>query len=137
MRSSLAFFLRPANQCERYATRHSSLPIANRTAAANRSESAFHRSNRAVRGVDAAGFNVRGMGMTVVVAQNFAPGTNAADIRAVFAPDKSQGLSSCRIVTASPTIIAELVFQSQDEAEVVVAKFNNKMVRPTCVDILS
>jgi hypothetical protein len=68
------------------------------------------------------------MAMTMVVAQNFVPGTTAADIRAVFAPNKSQGLSSCRLISANPTVIAELVFDSQEEAEAVVAKFNNKMV---------
>jgi hypothetical protein len=102
----------------------------NGNAPVTRSASRFHQSNGAhdVKGAGGAGFNVRGMGMTVVVAQNFVPGTTAADIRAVFAPGKSEGLDSCRIVTASPTVIAELVFDSQDTAESVVAKFNNKMV---------
>jgi hypothetical protein len=128
-----AIFVADSN--ERSATRrlNSSLPLTTRFASTYRSSS-FHQSNGGPRaGGDAgdspsAGFNVRGMGMAVVVAQNFIPGTTAADIRAVFAPNKSQGLSTCRIVTASPTVIAELVFESQDEAESVVAKFNNKMV---------
>jgi hypothetical protein len=122
--------LHPTDMFKRAQRPTSLRPITNGTAAVTRSVSRFHQLNGGhdARGSGGAGFNVRGMGMTVVVAQNFVPGTTAADIRAVFAPDKSQGLNSCRIVTASPTVIAELVFNSQDEAEGVVAKFNNKMV---------
>jgi hypothetical protein len=89
------------------------------------------RSRQDVIESDDLGFSVRGMGSCIVVAQNFAPGTTAADIQAVFAPSRSQGLNSCRLVASSPTVIAELVFESTEAAEVVVAKFNNKMVYPT------
>jgi hypothetical protein len=128
--------LHPADLYKRYVARkpNAFLQLTNGIAANTRSEPAFHRSTRArqdVRDSGGPGFNVRGMGSTVVVAQNFVPGTTAADIQAVFAPNRSQGLSSCRIVTANPTVIAELVFESQEEAEVVVTKFNNKMVCAT------
>lgn len=111
------------------------------------SDSRLNRRNRALEDVatDSSGsglrnqvnihtssgndFTIRGQAAppkTIVVAQNFARGTTAADIESVmlsFAEDVQ-----CRLVTASPTVIAELTFADRDAAEQVVAQFNNKMV---------
>jgi len=42
-----------------------------------------------------------------------------------IAPD----LTSCRVIAASPTVVAEMVFPSKASAENVIAMFNNKKVR--------
>jgi len=44
-----------------------------------------------------------------------------------MAPDETQCLVQSRMITSSPTIIAELVFGDRNAAETIVAKFNNKM----------
>ena len=67
-------------------------------------------------------------GSYTVVAQNFAPGTTAADIEAVLAPDIEQCLTSCRLLSSIPTVIAELIFGSRDAAQAVITRFNNKTV---------
>ena len=38
-------------------------------------------------------------------------------------------MQSCRIITPSPTVIAEMVFLDKAGAEKVVATFNNQKVR--------
>ncbi|QDS75746.1 hypothetical protein FKW77_008483 [Venturia effusa] len=76
------------------------------------------------------GINIRGMGETTthtIIAQNFAPGTTAADIEAVLAPDPVEdGLVQCRLVASNPTVIAELVFSKLSTANSIIATFNNK-----------
>jgi hypothetical protein len=78
------------------------------------------------------GINIRGMGEAptfTVIAQNFAPGTTAADIEAVLAPDPVEaGLVKCRLLASNPTVIAELVFSKRQTAETIIATFNNKKV---------
>jgi hypothetical protein len=77
----------------------------------------------------ASEISVKGMGGSyTIVAQNFAPGTTAADIEAVLAPDLELCLTACRLLSSHPTVIAELVFGSRDAAQAVVTKFNNKTV---------
>jgi hypothetical protein len=85
------------------------------------------------RATNGTGISVRGMSeaasVYTVIAQNFAPGTTAADIESVLAPDKEQsGLVRCRLVASNPTVIAELVFTKMDAAEDVIAVYNNKKV---------
>ncbi|KIV99805.1 uncharacterized protein PV09_08609 [Verruconis gallopava] len=87
-----------------------------------------------VRVSPGAGFNIKGSAVQMnppreyaVVAQNFAPGTTAEDIRAVFVPDPTAaGLISCQLLVSHPTVIAELVFDNQDAAEEVVKKYNGR-----------
>jgi hypothetical protein len=79
------------------------------------------------------GINIRGMGETsptyTVIAQNFAPGTTAADIEAVLAPEPvDAGLIRCRLVASNPTVIAELVFSKLETADTIILTFNNKKV---------
>jgi len=85
---------------------------------------------------DEGEISIRGAaGPYVVVAQNFAQGTTAQDLEHVMLPFAGD-LTSCRIITASPTVIAEMVFASKTSADNVVATFNNKKVNSP-VDICS
>ena len=78
------------------------------------------------------GLSIKGSaGPFVVQASNFAPGTTAADIEAAVqsvATDASGsgGLVRCRVLTNSPTVIAEMVFQERYIADKVVRTFNNE-----------
>lgn len=75
--------------------------------------------------------NIRGAaGPYVVVASNFAPGTTAADIESAMIP-RVGDVQSCRIITASPTVIAEIVFSEKHSAENVIQTFNNQKVHYT------
>jgi hypothetical protein len=85
------------------------------------------------------GMTIRGLaGPSAVVAQNFAPGTTAADIESAMLPIGGTVLS-CRITTSRPTVMAEIIFESRDGAENVIATFNNQTVcttvnvRPNCI----
>lgn len=76
-------------------------------------------------------YNIRGSaapaGPYVVLASNFAEGTTAADIESAMMPVGGV-MQSCRILTATPTVIAEMVFAERNNAENVVSTFNNKKV---------
>ncbi|KAF2191025.1 hypothetical protein K469DRAFT_655535 [Zopfia rhizophila CBS 207.26] len=74
------------------------------------------------------GFNIRGVaagGPYTVVASNFAPGTTAADIEAVMTPVGGEILR-CRLISSQPTVMVEMVLESKDGADNVIATFNNK-----------
>lgn len=86
---------------------------------------------RANNANDAPGFNIRGVasgGPFTVMASNFAPGTTAADIEAVMAPHGGETLG-CKVVSASPTVMVEIIFATREGADNVIATFNNKKVR--------
>jgi hypothetical protein len=75
------------------------------------------------------GMTIRGLaGPFVVMAQNFAPGTTAADIESAMTPVGGI-VSSCRVVKDHPLVIAEIVFESKEGADNVIATFNNQTVR--------
>lgn len=63
----------------------------------------------------------------MVHGSNFAPGTTAADIESAMEPIGGE-LQSCRIVTSTPTVIAEMVFTEKAGADNVIATFNNQKV---------
>ncbi|KAK3944242.1 hypothetical protein QBC46DRAFT_350657 [Diplogelasinospora grovesii] len=72
------------------------------------------------------GISIRGLaGPFVVMAQNFAPGTTAADIESAMTPVGGI-VNSCRIVKEHPIVIAEIVFESKEGAENVIQIFNNQ-----------
>lgn len=78
------------------------------------------------------GFNeeisIRGTaGPYTVIGSNFAPGTTAADIESAMIPSGGE-MQSCRIMTSTPTVIAEMVFSEKTNAESVISTFNNKKV---------
>ncbi|KAK3049387.1 hypothetical protein LTR09_009306 [Extremus antarcticus] len=64
-------------------------------------------------------------GPYTVVAQNFAPGTTAADIESVML-SVGGDMTSCKLVAAHPTVIAEMMFIERTGAEKVIETFNGK-----------
>jgi len=69
---------------------------------------------------------IRGLaGPYAVIGSNFAPGTTAADIQSAMEPVGGV-MQGCRILTASPTVEAEMVFVEKSGAEIVIATFNNQ-----------
>lgn len=72
------------------------------------------------------GITIRGLaGPFMVMAQNFAPGTTAADIESAVTPVGGI-VTSCRVVKQHPLVIAEIVFESKEGADNVIATFNNQ-----------
>ena len=63
----------------------------------------------------------------MVVASNFAPGTTSADIQSAV-DNAGLAMESCRVVTAYPTVMAELLFADKPSAENCIANFNNRTV---------
>ncbi|KAM7199047.1 hypothetical protein V8F20_005865 [Naviculisporaceae sp. PSN 640] len=72
------------------------------------------------------GLTIRGLaGPFVVMAQNFAPGTTAADIESAMTPIGGI-ITRCQILKEHPIVIAEITFESKEGAENVIATFNNQ-----------
>ena len=71
-------------------------------------------------------------GPYVVVASNFAPGTTAEDIEAAMQPVGGE-ITSCRLISASPTVMVEMIFVNKDDAENVIATFNGQKVGRLCI----
>lgn len=77
----------------------------------------------------ANGISIRGIaGPSVVMAENFAPGTSAPDIESAMTPIGGPMLK-CSIVTSGSTVNAELVFESREGADNVITTFHNQIVR--------
>lgn len=73
-----------------------------------------------------AGMTIRGLaGPFAVMAQNFAPGTTAADVESAMTPVGGEMLS-CEVVKTQPFMIVEMVFASREGGERVIETFNNK-----------
>ncbi|KAI1108188.1 hypothetical protein F5Y14DRAFT_101162 [Nemania sp. NC0429] len=73
-----------------------------------------------------AGFTIKGLaGPFAVLAQNFAPGTTAADIESALTPVGGL-ISSCRLVKTHPIVIAEIVFESKEGADRVIERFDQQ-----------
>ena len=66
-------------------------------------------------------------GPFTVVGSNFAPGTTAADIEAALMSTGGD-MVHCKILAASPTVVAEMVFTEKANADRVIATFNNRKV---------
>ncbi|KAK4639735.1 hypothetical protein QC761_710970 [Podospora bellae-mahoneyi] len=72
------------------------------------------------------GLSIRGLaGPYVVMAQNFAPGTTAADIESAMTPVGGI-ITSCRILKQSPIVIAEIIFESKEGADNAIAMFDKQ-----------
>ena len=88
----------------------------------------------------ANGMTIRGLaGPYVVMAQNFAPGTTAADIESAMMPVGGL-VNKCRILKTHPITIAEVEFQTKEGADRVIESFNNQLVGPEgrlCVPLAS
>jgi hypothetical protein len=80
------------------------------------------------------GISIRGIaGPAVVIAENFAPGTTAADIESAMAPIGGPVLK-CSVTTSASTVVAELVFESRDGADRVIEQFHDQIVRYSLLD---
>ncbi|KAJ8120373.1 hypothetical protein ONZ43_g2904 [Nemania bipapillata] len=72
------------------------------------------------------GITIKGLaGPFAVLAQNFAPGTTAADIESALTPVGGL-ISSCRLVKTHPIVIAEIVFESKEGADRVIERFDQQ-----------
>ncbi|KAI0180514.1 hypothetical protein GGR52DRAFT_569259 [Hypoxylon sp. FL1284] len=72
------------------------------------------------------GMSIRGLaGPYVVIAQNFAAGTTAADIESAMSPIGGI-VQSCRLIKTQPIVIAEIVFEGKEGADRVVQTFNRQ-----------
>ncbi|KAH7040992.1 uncharacterized protein B0I36DRAFT_17867 [Microdochium trichocladiopsis] len=72
------------------------------------------------------GITIRGLaGPFAIMAQNFAPGTTAADIESAMTPVGGL-ITTCRLIKTHPIVIAEIVFESKEGAERVIQTFNNQ-----------
>ncbi|KAK0623621.1 hypothetical protein B0T14DRAFT_427446 [Immersiella caudata] len=87
----------------------------------------FAKNNRSNKPTQAPrGLTIRGLaGPYVVLAQNFAPGTTAADIESALTPIGGL-IERCRIVKTSPIVIAEIIFESKEGADRVIAKLDGE-----------
>ncbi|KAF3929585.1 hypothetical protein ABW19_dt0208042 [Dactylella cylindrospora] len=73
------------------------------------------------------GITIKGSaGPFAVHGSNFAPGTTASDIRNVM-EGRGYAVINCGILSANPTVIAEIVFEKRDEAQRCVEEFNNRL----------
>ncbi|KAK5046546.1 hypothetical protein LTR84_008349 [Exophiala bonariae] len=78
------------------------------------------------------GLSIKGKaGPFVVEARNFAPGTTAADIESALADQildstGSNGLLSCRLVSVTPTVVAEMIFTEKDIADRVISMYDKQ-----------
>lgn len=76
-----------------------------------------------------SGLSIKGAsGPFVVVGSNFAPGTTAADIQSALESITGPMLS-CRVISHSPSVTAEIAYAEKWSAENAVANFDNQMVR--------
>ncbi|KXJ97210.1 hypothetical protein Micbo1qcDRAFT_191762 [Microdochium bolleyi] len=72
------------------------------------------------------GMTIRGLaGPFTIMAQNFAPGTTAADIESAMTPVGGL-ITACRLIKTHPIVIAEIVFENRDGAERAIQTFNNQ-----------
>ncbi|KAK7742108.1 hypothetical protein SLS53_004694 [Cytospora paraplurivora] len=77
----------------------------------------------------ANGMTIRGLaGPYVLLAQNFAPGTTAADIESAMTLVGGLILK-CRILKTHPITIAEIEFETKEGADRVIESFNNQLDR--------
>jgi len=78
------------------------------------------------------GLSIKGKaGPFVVEARNFAPGTTAADIESALADEildstGSSALLSCRLVSTSPTVVAEMTFTEKYIADRVISTYDQQ-----------
>lgn len=81
------------------------------------------------------GISIRGLaGPATVMAENFAPGTSAADIESAMTPVGGPMLK-CNVSTFGPTVTAELVFESREGADNVIDQFHDQIVSLQAVPV--
>jgi hypothetical protein len=89
------------------------------------------KSNVTGKGISIKG---TGSGPFVVLARNFAPGTNAADIEAALEPVAGK-IEGVNIQTFTPYVSAEIACAEKWGAEAIVAQFHGQKVR-SCFAVL-
>lgn len=90
---------------------------------------ALQRSGQRPAVAASKGLSIRGLaGPFAVMAQNFAPGTTAADVESAMTPVGGEILS-CAVVKTSPMMLVEMVFASKEGGEAVIERFHNQTVR--------
>lgn len=76
-----------------------------------------------------SGLSIKGAsGPFIVVGSNFSPGTSAADIQAALEA-RTGPMLSCRVISNSPAVTAEIAYVEKEIAENTVANFDNQWVR--------
>ncbi|EPS43248.1 hypothetical protein H072_2742 [Dactylellina haptotyla CBS 200.50] len=74
-----------------------------------------------------SGITIKGSaGPFAVHGSNFAPGTTASDIRNVL-ESRNFSVLNCGILSAKPTVIAEILFEKRDDAQRCIEEFNNRL----------
>lgn len=74
--------------------------------------------------------SIRGRaGPYTVYAKNFAPGTTAADIEDATVTAIKEPPMSCRLLSDRPTVLAELIYETKEMADMMVNTFNNQNAR--------
>jgi hypothetical protein len=101
-----------------------------RAAEAPTAPASYGKNNRSTNQAPAPkGLTIRGLaGPYVVLAQNFAPGTTAADIESALTPIGGL-IERCRIIKTTPIVIAEITFESKEGADNVIATLDGQTVR--------
>ncbi|KAJ5172535.1 hypothetical protein N7492_005128 [Penicillium capsulatum] len=93
---------------------------------AERLLSALESGNSQATVRQSSGLSIKGAsGPFVVVGSNFAPGTTAADIQSALEPTSGPTLS-CRVISHSPTVTAEIAYADKWNAENVIANYDNQ-----------
>jgi hypothetical protein len=96
---------------------------------------ALNQFNIVNKAKPSTGISIRGIaGPAVVIAENFAPGTTAADIESAMAPIGGPVLK-CSVTTSALAVIAELVFESRDGADRVIEQFHDQIVRSSVLEL--
>jgi len=73
-----------------------------------------------------AGFSIRGSaGPFVVQAANFAPGTTAEDVK--MAMRELGRILSCIVLSPTPSVTCEIVFEKKDAADNCISQFHNQL----------
>lgn len=76
-----------------------------------------------------AGISIRGLaGPYIVIAKNFAPGTTSADIESATMAVAGTAMS-CRLLSERPIVVAELIYETRESADMVVDTFHGQNVR--------
>lgn len=84
-----------------------------------------HNSGISIRG-SSTGLSIKGSaGPYVVEAANFAPGTTAEDVKMAMVPLGK--ILSCIVLSASPWVTCEIVFETKQAAENCLAQYHNQL----------
>jgi len=125
-RISVPGAIAPSKRAQRRAAQVAQALVKTELTPATPSQTNALSAQLAAAGGGSRGISIRGLaGPFVVMAQNFAPGTTAADIESAVTPVGGL-VTSCRLLKTTPIVIAEIIFESREGAERVIETFNNQ-----------